>query len=194
MIGLISGSCLCSSYSSEIHNSKCSWTKRELWWKHWFLLMIVFQTASTYNNFTFQFMKESQHFFAGNTWKYNFTSRTSDRLLHSHWLFPADVLQVYPRSPSRQILASCAHQWWRTAVSWCQLVMTCRQPWMNQTQLINQEVTYHKKIPDYFDFELSWTFQMILHCLRELVLERFLEAAPIGNQQGHLPEWNPSWH
>ena len=37
MIGLISGSCLCSSYSSEIHNSKCSWTKRELWWKHWFL-------------------------------------------------------------------------------------------------------------------------------------------------------------
>jgi hypothetical protein len=25
-------------------------------------------------------------------------------------------------------------------------------------------------------------------------LERFLEAAPIGNQQGHLPEWNPSWH
>ena len=40
--------------------------KRQLWWKQWFLLMIVFQTASTYNNFTFQFMKESQHFFAGN--------------------------------------------------------------------------------------------------------------------------------
>ena len=122
--------------------------------------LIIFQTASTYNNFT-----SSCH----------------------------PVLQVYPIAFSANSGFMCASMVKNSCVlggvswpwhAWC-------QPWMNQTQLINQEVTSHKKIPDDFDFELSWTFQMILHCLRELLLERFLEAAPIGNQQGHLPEWNP---